>query len=160
MVCCIHTYAMHSVKNCVFTSCYWPWSNYSSFKCTKREATILTSLIIFTPTTPKDYSLKGERLVNKDVWETQKQKNQPQPENAGRISGKDTKRLAAGQWWRTPLIPALGRQRKADFWVRGQPGLQSEFQDSQGYTEKPYLEKKKIHMKLFFSWFVKTLLPH
>jgi hypothetical protein len=33
----------------------------------------------------------------------------------------------AGQWWRTPLIPALGRQRQADFWVRGQPGLQSEF---------------------------------
>jgi hypothetical protein len=27
--------------------------------------------------------------------------------------------------------------------VRGQPGLQSEFQDSQGYTEKPCLEKKK-----------------
>jgi hypothetical protein len=42
-----------------------------------------------------------------------------------------------------PLIPALGRQRQADFWVQGQPGLQSEFQDSQGYTEKPCLEKPK-----------------
>jgi hypothetical protein len=41
-----------------------------------------------------------------------------------------------------PLIPALGRQRQADFWVRGQPGLQSEFQDSQSYTEKPCLKKK------------------
>jgi hypothetical protein len=40
-----------------------------------------------------------------------------------------------------PLIPALGRQRQADFWVRGRPGLQSEFQDSQGYTEKTYLKK-------------------
>jgi hypothetical protein len=39
----------------------------------------------------------------------------------------------------TPVIPALGRQRRADFSVRGQPGLQSEFQDSQGYTEKPGL---------------------
>jgi hypothetical protein len=29
-------------------------------------------------------------------------------------------------WWRTPLIPALGKQRQANFWVRGQPGLQSE----------------------------------
>jgi hypothetical protein len=48
-------------------------------------------------------------------------------------------------WWRTPLIPALGRQRQrqADFWVWGQPGLQSEFQDSQGYTEKPCLKKNK-----------------
>jgi hypothetical protein len=43
-------------------------------------------------------------------------------------------------WWRTPLIPALGRQRQADLWVRGQPGLQSGLQDSQGYTEKPCLE--------------------
>jgi hypothetical protein len=42
-----------------------------------------------------------------------------------------------------PLLPALGRQRQADFWVRGQPGLQSEFQDSQDYTEKPYFEKPK-----------------
>jgi hypothetical protein len=46
-------------------------------------------------------------------------------------------------WWCTPLIPELGRQRQVDFWVRGQPGLQSEFQDSQGYTEKPCLEKPK-----------------
>jgi hypothetical protein len=27
-------------------------------------------------------------------------------------------------------ILALGRQRQEDFWVRGQPGLQSEFQDN------------------------------
>ena len=31
--------------------------------------------------------------------------------------------------------------RQVDFWVRGEPGLQSKFQDSQGYTEKPSLEK-------------------
>jgi hypothetical protein len=35
-------------------------------------------------------------------------------------------------WWRTPLI---------------QLGLQSEFQDSQGYTEKPCLWKKKTKTK-------------
>jgi hypothetical protein len=46
-----------------------------------------------------------------------------------------------------PLIPALGRQRQADFWVRGQADLQSEFQDSQGYTEKPCLEKPKKNKK-------------
>ena len=33
---------------------------------------------------------------------------------------------------------------EADFCVQGQPGLQSKFQ---GYTEKPYLEKKKVYMK-------------
>jgi hypothetical protein len=47
----------------------------------------------------------------------------------------------------TPLTPALGRQRQADFWVRGHPGLQSEFQDSQGYTEKPCLKRKKKKLK-------------
>jgi hypothetical protein len=41
----------------------------------------------------------------------------------------------------------FGRQRQADFWIRGQPGLQSEFQDSQGYTEKPCLEKQKQKQK-------------
>jgi hypothetical protein len=46
-------------------------------------------------------------------------------------------------WWCMPLFPALRRQRQVDFWVRGQPGLQSEFQDSQGYTDKPCLEKTK-----------------
>jgi hypothetical protein len=51
-------------------------------------------------------------------------------------------------WWRTPLKPALGRQKQADFLVRGQPRLQSEFQDSQGYTEKPYLEKPKKKKKV------------
>ena len=35
------------------------------------------------------------------------------------------------------------RAETKDFWVRGQPGLQSEFQDSQGYTEKSCLKKKK-----------------
>jgi hypothetical protein len=40
-----------------------------------------------------------------------------------------------------PLIPGLVRQRQADFWVWGQPGLQSEFWDSQGYIEKPCLGK-------------------
>ena len=57
----------------------------------------------------------------------------------------ESRTLYSGVWWRTPLVPALGRQRQADVWVRGQPGLQSEFQDSQGYTEKPCLEKPKIN---------------
>jgi hypothetical protein len=50
-------------------------------------------------------------------------------------------RMPHRAWWRMPLIPALGRQSQADFRVRGQPGLQSEFQDSQVYTEKPSLKQ-------------------
>jgi hypothetical protein len=46
-----------------------------------------------------------------------------------------------------PLIPALGTQRQADFCVRGQPGLQNEFQKSQGYTEKPCFKKLKNQKK-------------
>jgi hypothetical protein len=53
--------------------------------------------------------------------------------------------LLSWVWWRTPLIPALQRQRQADFWVPGQPGLQSEFQDSQGYTEKPKQTNKQTN---------------
>ena len=53
----------------------------------------------------------------------------------------------AGQWWCMPLIPVLGRQRQADYWVWSQPGLQSEFQESQRYTEKPCLKKKKKKKK-------------
>jgi hypothetical protein len=50
-----------------------------------------------------------------------------------------------------PLIPALGRQRQADFWVRGQPGLHSEFQDSQGYIEKPCLEKQNKKAQVMYK---------
>jgi hypothetical protein len=39
-------------------------------------------------------------------------------------------------------VTTLGRQRQADFLVRGQSGLQSELQGSQGYTEKPCLRKQ------------------
>jgi hypothetical protein len=36
-----------------------------------------------------------------------------------------------------PLIPALRRQKQVDLCVRGQPGLQSELQDSQDcYADK------------------------
>ena len=50
---------------------------------------------------------------------------------------------SAKQQWSMTLIPALGRQRQTGFWVRGQPGLQNDFQDIQDYTEKPCLKKTK-----------------
>jgi hypothetical protein len=57
------------------------------------------------------------------------------------------KKNRARQWWPTPLIPALGRQRQVDLWVQGQPGLQSEFQDSQGYTEKLFPSSTSTPLK-------------
>lgn len=33
-----------------------------------RRESLLTSLIIFIPTTPKDYSLKAEKAVGEDVY--------------------------------------------------------------------------------------------
>jgi hypothetical protein len=48
-----------------------------------------------------------------------------------------------GQWWLTPLIPALGRQRQADFVVRGQPGLQSYFQETLSQKNKKKKEEEE-----------------
>ena len=48
---------------------------------------------------------------------------------------------------RTPLIPALGRQRYSDFWVPGQPGLQSELYDKPGLQRNPVSKKPKYQKK-------------
>jgi hypothetical protein len=66
---------------------------------------------------------------------------------------QNKKTTLAGRWWYTPLIPALGRQSQVDFWVQGYPGLQSEFQDSQGYTEEPCLEKQKQNKQTTLTLF-------
>jgi hypothetical protein len=60
--------------------------------------------------------------------------------------------LLARRWWHTTLIPELGRQKQVDFWVQGQPGLQSEFQDSKDCTEKPCLEKQKTNKQKRYIW--------
>jgi hypothetical protein len=44
------------------------------------------------------------------------------------------------QWWRTPYIPALRRQRQEDLCG---VGGQHKFQDSQSYTENPSLRKQQ-----------------
>ena len=51
--------------------------------------------------------------------------------------------IQAGRWWCTPFIPALGRQRQADLRVPGQPGLQSEFQDTRATRRNPVFKNQK-----------------
>ena len=41
-----------------------------------------------------------------------------------------------------------GGRGKWDLWVWGQPGLQSEFQDSQSYTEKPCKTKQPTNQSI------------
>ena len=45
------------------------------------------------------------------------------------------------QWWLMALI--LERQRQEDLWIQDQLGIQSKFQKSQDYTEKPCPKKTK-----------------
>ena len=62
------------------------------------------------------------------------------------------------RWCCTPLMPVLRRQQQAELWVHGYRGLQSEFQDSQGYTKKSCLENqnpnqtKQTKRSLELSW--------
>ena len=43
--------------------------------------------------------------------------------------------------------PSTWEAEAGDFWVRGRPGLQGEFQNSQGYTEKPCLGRTNKQTK-------------
>ena len=47
--------------------------------------------------------------------------------------------------WHTPLTSVLGRQRQTggSLCVQCQPGLHSEFQDRQGYVERPCLKQQQ-----------------
>ena len=47
-------------------------------------------------------------------------------------------------WW---LMPLFSSQRQGNLWVRGQPGLQNKFQDSQSHIVRPCLEKTKNQHK-------------
>ena len=46
-------------------------------------------------------------------------------------------------WWRTPLIPALGRQRQVDLYEFEASLVYRVIPNSQCYTEKPCLRKQR-----------------
>jgi hypothetical protein len=56
-------------------------------------------------------------------------------------------------WWHTTLTAALGGggQMLANLSVQGQSGLQSKFQDSQGYTVRNLFQKNKRKQKTLKS---------
>ena len=58
--------------------------------------------------------------------------------------------VLAGQWWHTPLIPALGRQRQADLCDLSRPAWSTRASSRTGSkaTEKPCLEKKNTKKTL------------
>jgi hypothetical protein len=89
----------------------------------------------------------GGFLSSRPAWSTERIPGQPglhREIQRNPVSKKQTNKLGA----RAVVVHAFDpstweAERQADFWVRGQPGLQSEFQDSQRNTEKPCLEKPK-----------------
>jgi hypothetical protein len=66
-----------------------------------------------------------------------------------------------------PLIPALGRQRQADFWVQGQPGLQKwvpgqprlHRETLSRKNQKKRKKKRQLTHKIAF-WSPHTMLRH
>lgn len=56
--------------------------------------------------------------------------------------------MGIGQWWLTPLVPALWRQSAGEsLWIWGQIGPQSVLQDRQNHTQRPCVDKKKKKKK-------------
>jgi hypothetical protein len=55
----------------------------------------------------------------------------------------------AWQWWHTLTFDPRTQEAEAEesLWVQGHLGLHCEFKDSQGYTEKPCLEKHNLKAK-------------
>lgn len=67
--------------------------------------------------------------------------------------------LSAEQWWHTPFILALGKQRQEDLRVRCQPGVHSKFPDIHSYTEKHHLKKNKqncVFSAVITHWLVSS----
>jgi hypothetical protein len=50
--------------------------------------------------------------------------------------------LASRAWWLTPLIPALGRQRQVDFWVRSHPVYKVSSRTARAIQRNPVLKNK------------------
>lgn len=60
-------------------------------------------------------------------------------------------KLKAERWW--CYTPQSQREEGGSWWVRGQPGLRIEFQDSQRYPEKPSQKRKKvITLSVYTVW--------
>ena len=68
--------------------------------------------------------------------------NQVQQQQGQTTTKTQIGKQKSGQRRYTHLTPVLRRQRQVDFWVQGQPGLESEFQHRQGYIEKPLQNTK------------------
>jgi hypothetical protein len=57
---------------------------------------------------------KGEEGWDEELWEGNQGGSKDLNVNFKKLIFKKKKQMSQA-WWRTPLIPALGRQRQADF---------------------------------------------
>ena len=79
----------------------------------------------------------GEFLSLRSAWPTEWVPRNPVSEKKER---EREKYIYSYTWW--PCLDfQLRRQKQVDLWVHDQPGLHSEFQDSQSYIVRPCLKK-------------------
>ena len=69
------------------------------------------------------------------------------PEQMKNSSNPRIRKNLARQWWRTPLIPALGRQRQVDFWVEAILDYRVSSRTARATQRNPVSEKKKEKKK-------------
>jgi hypothetical protein len=65
--------------------------------------------------------------------------------------------VGARQWWRTPLIPALGSQGQVNFWVQDQPGLWVSSRTARATQRKSVWKKEKERNEAWGVFWVMVL---
>ena len=125
------------IERCSLRKYSWNLSTKLSIKNSYRLVVVAHT---FNPSTREAEA--GGSLSSRPAWSTELVPGQPRlhRETLSQKPKKKKKKKKKRKKKKTKIpIPALQMQRQV-LWVQGQPGLQNEFQDSWGYTEKPCLK--------------------
>jgi hypothetical protein len=88
--------------------------------------------------------LSSEEEVEIHKWRPTDQPIDPKQPSPGIVRDPDSKIKVGPSMMVWVFNPSTREAEAGGFlWVRSQPGLQSEYQDSQGYTEKPCLKQQQ-----------------